>query len=213
MDVAKLAPVEMASCVAANMIDLAAINAIRGKRVGVMGLGPAGIIAAQMMRAEGAAEIIGLDIDERRRSYALAKGIVNRAINPAGEDGKALPFRAREDRNALIEIGIDCAGFPAALQYLMDHTRDIVTIFALQHGPVSFMGRPPGHHAALKLFGYPGRDFACGNYAARAVAKGEVDLSLTISHTMRLEEYGRAMQLIETQQALKVMFTFDERDW
>lgn len=214
MDVKKLAPVEMASCVAANILDLKAMNVtIKGKRAGVMGLGPAGLIAAQMLRAEGVAEIIGLDIVEKRRAYALSTGQVDRTIDPAGEEGKSLPVRNREDPNAPIEIGIDCAGFPTAIQYLMDHTRDIVTLFAVQHGPVQFMIRPPGVHQGLKLIGYPYRNYECGEYAAKLVADGQLDLSLLVSHVMRLEEYDRAIELIERHEALKIMFIFDERDW
>ena len=214
MDVKKLAPLEMASCVAANFIDLKAMNVeIRGKRAGVMGLGPAGLIAAQMFRAEGASEVVGFDINERRRDYAVASGQVDRGIDPTGDDGNALPIRDRSDPNAAIEIGIDCAGAPAALQYLMDHTRDIVTIFAVQHGPVQFMVRPPGVHQALKLFGYPYRSFACGDYAAQRVADGSLDLGLLVTHSLRLEQYDQAMELIEKQEALKVMFTFAETDW
>jgi threonine dehydrogenase-like Zn-dependent dehydrogenase len=212
-DPARLAPFEMAACVAATMIDLNAMDAIRGKRTAVIGLGPAGIIAAQMLRADGAAQVVGLDVDSRRRDYALAKGIVDKAINPIGEDGKGLPYRRRGDANALIETGVDCAGAPAAISYLMDHTRDIVSLFAVQHGAVEFRGWSLGHHQGLKLHGYPGRDYECGEYTLRQVAGDKIDLSLTVSHTMRLEEYPQALALIQSQQALKVMFTFDERDW
>jgi threonine dehydrogenase-like Zn-dependent dehydrogenase len=213
MDIAKLAPVEMASCVAASILDLEAMDAIKGKKTAVAGLGPAGLIAAQMLRAEGASEVIGLEIDEGRRDYAVSSGQVDRAIDPTGEDGRSLPFRRRGDPNPVIETSIDCAGVPAAIEYLMDHTRNVVTLFANQLGPVEFRGFFLGHHQGLKLHGYAGRDFQCGEYAAEKVASGDIDLSLVVSHRMRLEEYDRALDLIKSQQALKVLFTFDERDW
>jgi threonine dehydrogenase-like Zn-dependent dehydrogenase len=214
MEVPKLAPFEMATCVAANALPLKQINAIAGRKAGVMGLGPAGIIAAQWLRAEGATQVIGLDVDARRREYALAKGIVDRAINPIGEDGKALPFRNRDSRGAPeIEIGMDCAGVGAAISYLMDHTRYLVSLFAVQHDPVEYRGWGLGHHSGLIVYGAGSRTFEVGEYAQSVVASNKVDLSLTISHTMRLDEYPKALELIRTQQALKVMFTFDERDW
>ena len=65
----------------------------------------------------------------------------------------------------------------------------------------------------LKLLAHQGRDVACGDYAVRRVAGGYIDLSLTVSHTMRLEAYDKAVRMIGAQQSLKVMFEFDERDW
>jgi threonine dehydrogenase-like Zn-dependent dehydrogenase len=211
MDVAKLAPVEMASCVAANMLDLKAMNAIEGKRAGVIGLGPAGLIAAQMLRAEGAAEVIGFEVNAGRREHALSTGVVDRAIDPTSEEGQSVPLRRQP--GAIMDISVDCAGAPAAITYLMDHTEELVSLFAVQHGPVQFEGWPPGRHMSLKLLGYPGRDFECGDYVVRRVASDYIDLSLCVSHTMRLDEYARAVGLIKSQKSLKVMFEFDERDW
>lgn len=211
MEPAKLASIEMATCVAACILDLKAMKAIEGKKTGVIGLGPAGLIAVQMLKAEGAAEIIGLDIDEKRREYAVSSGQVDCAINPLGEDGRNLPLR--RNRNAAIETGMDCAGAPAAIEYLLDHTRNIVILFATAHGPVEFEGGAAGRHGGLKLHGCAGRDFESGEYAVRRVANGDIDLSLLVSHRMRLEEYDKAMELIKSQQALKVLFMFDERDW
>jgi threonine dehydrogenase-like Zn-dependent dehydrogenase len=212
MAVAQLAPVEMAICVAANMFDLKYMNAIKGKRVGVMGLGPAGLIAAQMLRAEGAKEVVGLDIEEKRRTYAISTGQVDDAIDPQGEDGRKRPYR--RSRNAgVIETGIDCASVPEAIEYLMDHTRDLVSLFAVQHGPVEFRGWPLGHHQGLKLHGTPNRSYACGDYVVSMIESGKLHLNLLISHRMRLGEYHKAIELISSREAVKVLFTFDEKDW
>jgi len=209
MDVAKLAPFEMATCMAANIIDLKAIAAIEGKKVAVIGLGPAGLIGAQMLRAEGAAEVIGLEIDAGRRKYAVSSGLVDWAIDPLGDDGKDLPCRS----STPIDTGIDCAGRPAAIEYLMDHTKNVVSFFAVQLGPFEFKGGAMERHEGLDLRRHPGRNFKCGEYTVQAIASGKIDLSLTISHRMRLADYDKAMELIKSHQALKVLFTFDERDW
>jgi threonine dehydrogenase-like Zn-dependent dehydrogenase len=209
----KVAPLEMAACIATTMVDLVRLDAIRGKRTAVAGLGPAGLITAQLLRAEGAAEVIGIEVDEKRRAYALEKGAVDRAINPIGEDGKALPTRNRWNGAATIDVSVDCSGAPAGITYLMDHTSHIVSLFAVQHGPVEYRGWGLGLHLGLWLLGYRGRDVESGDYAARMIADGAIDLGITVSHTMRLEDYDKAIELIRTQQALKVLFTFDERDW
>jgi threonine dehydrogenase-like Zn-dependent dehydrogenase len=174
-----------------------------------MGLGPAGLIGAQMLKAEGAAEVIGMDIDKGRREYAVSSGLVNRSIGPPGDDGKNLPLRP----STPIDTGIDCAGRPAAIEYLIDHTKDIVSFFAVQLGPFEFKGGTMERHEGLNLRRHPGRNFECGEYTLEVIANSKIDLSLVISHKMRLEDYDKAMKLIKSHQALKVLFTFDERDW
>lgn len=205
MEPLKLAPVEMGACLAANMLELKAMNAIEGKRVAVSGLGPAGLIGAQMLRAEGAAEVIGIEPNAKRREYALSIGVVDRVINPLSEDGKALPLR-RGGSPAVIDVGLDCAGARASAQYLMDHTREIVSFFAVQREAYSFEGWWVGQHQGLKVFGTPDRHPGCGDYVVRKVKSGSIDLSLTVSHTLEMAEYGQAIQLIKSQQALKVAF-------
>ena len=211
MDVAKLAPVEMATCVAANILDLKQMNAVEGKIAAVLGLGPAGLIAAEMLRSEGAAEIVGVEVNQSRREYALSQGIVDRVIDPTSNEGKSLPLR--RTGNSVFDIAIDCAAAVPGVQYLMDHTENVVSLFATQNKPYEFRAFGVGPHMGLKLHGHPGRNFECGEYAVRRVKNGLIDLSKTISHTMRLEEYGKALEMIRDKQCLKVLFTFDERDW
>jgi threonine dehydrogenase-like Zn-dependent dehydrogenase len=203
MEPLKLAPVEMATCVSANILDLKAVGAIEGRRCGVSGLGPAGLIAAQMLRAEGADEVIGVEPSAARRQYALDKGIVDRAVDPVGENGKALPLR---NQPGAIQVAMDCAGAKASVQYLMDHTKDIVSLFAVQREPYTFAGWSVGLHQGLKLFGTPGRTPPAGEHAVRRVRSGQIDLSLTVSHRMRLEDYNQALALMKSQEALKVAF-------
>jgi len=209
MDPLKLAPMEMASCVAANMVELRQFNAIEGRRAGVSGLGPAGLIAAQMLRAEGAEEVIGIEVDAQRADYALSVGVVDRVVDPDGDSGDALPY-ARQP--GAIEVGVACAGYRPAVQYLMDHTTDIVSLFAVQREPYSFNGWAVGHHQGLKLFGTPDRTPLSGEYAVRRVRNGSLDLSLTISHTMSLAEYDEALRMIAAHEAMKVAFRPQELD-
>jgi len=53
------APLELAMCVGASFRMLKQMDAVRGRCFGVTGLGPAGLIAVQMAKAEGAAWVAG----------------------------------------------------------------------------------------------------------------------------------------------------------
>ena len=113
------------------------------------------------------------------------------------------PLDARFDTLALAGRR---AGYRPAVQYLMDHTSDIVSLFAVQREPYSFEGWAVGRHQGLKLFGTPDRTPLSGEYAVRRVRNGSVDLRLTISHTMSLRDYDEALRLIANHQAMKVAF-------
>jgi len=203
----KVAPMEMASCVAANVMDLKSMTSLDGKRCGVSGLGPAGLIAAQMLRGEGASEVIGVEINPERGQYALDKGIIDRWVDPTGPSGKALPVRRNYGSpEGAIQVTIDCAGAKAAVQYMMDHTSEYVSLFAVQREPYSYEGWATGRHQGLKLCGHTGRHPGSGHYAVRRVRAGSLDLSLTVSHCMTFDQYNEAMALIKAQKALKVAF-------
>ena len=218
VDHAKMAPVEMAMCVGANIMDLKAYDAINGKRTGVIGLGSAGLIAALMLRAEGAAEVVGLDIDQARRDYATAHGIVDVALDPNGADGQALPLRNDSPASLVanpetaLDVSMVCTPAVAAAQFMMDRTRDIVSLFATQHAAYEFRAFYVGHHHGLKLFSYPGSSPASSKYAVAMVEEGNLDLSPIVTHTMPfgLEEFIAAMGLIKAQQSLKILFLFDD---
>jgi hypothetical protein len=74
---------------------------VGGRRVGIMGLGPAGLIAAQMARAEGATEVVGFDLNPKRREHALTCGL-NAAYDPRTAEANAVPLR--HDKSALDSI-------------------------------------------------------------------------------------------------------------
>jgi threonine dehydrogenase-like Zn-dependent dehydrogenase len=84
-----------------------------GKRVGVSGLGPAGLIAVQALKARGAAEVVAFDIDERRLALARELGadvivepdMLERAIRRATQ---SLQLADQLTRGA--DAVIDCVG-------------------------------------------------------------------------------------------------------
>ena len=67
-------------CVGATFLMLKGMNALGAKRFGITGLGPAGLIAAQMARAEGATEVIGFDLSPSRRDYAASFCVVRGSL-------------------------------------------------------------------------------------------------------------------------------------
>lgn len=120
-----------------------------------------------------------------------------------------LMIESNDPDDGIVEVEVTGQGVP----YLMDHTKDIVGFFAVQLGLFEFKEGAMERHEGLHLRRHPGRNFECGEYTRKIISEGKIDLSLAVSHRMRLKEYDKAMELIKSHQALKVLFTFDERDW
>ena len=193
------ASIELAMCVGATFLMLKQMDVLRGRRVGITGLGPAGLIALQMARAEGASEVIGFDLSAERRERALIVGA------DATYDSRAdlsTTFPVRPGPPAL-QTGIDCVGAKASVEFLMDRTADVVALFGVQREDYTFT---PRHYSQLRLCGYPGHSRAAAEYAVGLLECEQLDLAPLVTHHLPLEDYGRGIDLLEAQQAIKICF-------
>lgn len=193
------APVELAMCVGATFLMLRERNLLKGRQIGVMGLGPAGLIAAQMAHAEGATEVIGFEVAAHRRGYGLLRGRLQGAFDPQAVNANDFP--SRPSRPALDGI-VDCVGAKASVEWAMDHAREWVALFGVQREEYVFAPR----HYTLHLLGYPGHSRAAAEYAVGLMEQGKLNLALLVTHQMPLERYAEGIDLLERQEAIKVCF-------
>ena len=187
------APIELAMCLGVTFLTLEEMAALRGKRVGVMGLGPAGLVAVQMARANGASSVVGFDLSSSRRELSLTLG-ADEAFDP--KETKIGP--------RTLDTSVDCVGARSTIEWLMDHTADTVAIFGVQRDDVAFSPRHWG--SGLRLCGYRRHSRQAAEYAVNMMAQGELDLAPLVTHRLRLEEYAEAIDLLEKQEAIKVCF-------
>lgn len=189
------ASIELAMCISTTILDLKQANALHGKRVGIGGLGPAGLVAAQLARAEGAKEVIGFEVSAVRRAFA--ERFMDRVVDSSAPEGQTFPNRYQA---GALDVSIDCVGARVVAQYLMDHTREIVAFFGVQREDFTY------RHGSLKLFGYLGHFRASAEYTVARLIDGSLDLACLSSKQMRLEEYAEGTALLQSQQALKITY-------
>ncbi len=194
------APVELAMCVGSSFLMLKRFDALAGKRVGVMGLGPAGLIAVQMARAEGASSVIGFDLSPQRRSVAMRCG-ADEVFDSREVTEAQVPCRWQRP---VIDTAIDCVGAAATVEWIMDHTLEVVALFGVQREPYRF--QPQHYFPPLVLCGYPGHSRTAAEYAVSLLASGLLDLMPLITHRLPLERYADGIDLLERQEAIKVCF-------
>ncbi|HSV72961.1 MAG TPA: zinc-binding dehydrogenase [Chthonomonadales bacterium] len=193
------APVELAMCVGSVFLLLREMKAIAGRRFGVMGLGPAGLVALQMARAEGAGAVVGFDLAPDRRERALALGAAA-AYDPREAPEAELPARPAWPG---LHTTVDCVGAKASVEWAMDRTADVVALFGVQREDYTFAVR---HYGGLRLCGYRGHSREAAEYAVGLIERGLLDLSPLVTHHLPLERYAEGVDLLERQEAVKVCF-------
>jgi len=189
------ASLELAMCVATAMLSLRDTGAIAGQRFGVSGLGPAGLIALQMARAEGASEVLGFDPIAQRRELALALG-ADACFDPTTVSDAEITPRAGMD------AGIDCHGARESVEWLMDHTAKTVALFGVQREDYTYALR----HAGLWVLGYRGHFRESAEYARDLIAAGTLDMAAFSRVSLPLERYGEGIDLLDQRKALKICY-------
>jgi threonine dehydrogenase-like Zn-dependent dehydrogenase len=195
----RVASLELAMCVEVSFQTLAAQGGITGRRIGLAGLGPAGLVATQLARAHGAGEVLGIDPVASRRDLALQLG----AHRAAAPDPSAWP--AERDAATALDDAIDLTGVPASIEFLMDRTRRCVTLFGVLREEVRFGTRHlfgPG----LALVGYADHNRAAAETALGFIKTGQLDLSALITHRLPFSRYAEAVDLLRRKEAIKVLF-------
>jgi threonine dehydrogenase-like Zn-dependent dehydrogenase len=194
----QIASLELAMCVEVSFQQLARLGGISGRRIGLAGLGPAGLLAVQLARAHGAAEVLGIDPVADRRELALNLG-ADRTMAP---DAAAWPASRRE---GALDDAIDLTGVPASIEFLMDRTRRCVALFGVLREEVRFASRHlfgPG----LILMGYGDHNRAAAETALRFIAEGKLRLDPLVTTTLPFSRYGEGVELLHTKKAIKVLF-------
>ncbi len=184
------ASLELGMCVGGTFLDLNRSTSLAGKIVGVSGLGGAGLLAAQYAKAEGAAEVVGFELDPGRAESAARFG-VDRIVDP----------RQAGDKRYL-DVAIDCVGARASIELLLGLTKEIVAIFGVQREPVTF----PAMAGNLKLFGMPQHSKPAAEYALAHVTAGRVSLRGLIGAELSLAEYEKGVQLLKKREVIKVCY-------
>ena len=192
-----IASLELAMCVQVCFAPLLTLDTVRGKRFGVSGLGPAGLVAVQMAKAYGAREVIGIDPVEARRKAAAALG-VTRVIAP---DPTA--FAAGRTTPEALDAAMDCTGVKPSIEFLMDRTREAVAVFGVLREDVSFGWR---HWPGLALLGARSHSREGAERALELVKRGQLTLRPLVTHTLPFTRYAEGVDLLRRKQAIKVCF-------
>ena len=175
-----------------------ALGDVAGKRVGVVGLGPAGMIALQMVRAEGAGAVVAIDLVPERLELARSLG-ADQVVRI--EPGAAPAELEREP----LQASIDCTGAAQGMQVALDHTVDgPVSPFGVIHGEAIYTTRHWRNRTSIAPRVAPAeRDAA---YVTGLWAAEKLDTEVLIGARLPFERYDEGVKLLLAKQALKVCY-------
>lgn len=194
----EIASLELAMCVEVSFQQLASLGGIKGKRIGIAGLGPAGLLGVQMARAHGVAEVVGIDPMPERRDLAFELG-AHLVLDPVNDE-----WPASRSEGAL-DDAIDMTGIPTSIEYLMDRTRRAVALFGVLREEVRFTSRQmfgPG----LILMGYADHNRKAAETALQMIVDGQLKLAPLVSQTMSFRDYETGVELLRQKKAIKILF-------
>ena len=193
-----VAPLELAMCLQVSFDQLLALGPLEGQRFGVGGLGPAGLIAIQLAKAYGVAEVVGFDPLPERRSQALELG-ADRALAPDPDQ-----FAADRFADASLDVALDCTGYKSAIQFLMDRTRRALAIFGVLREAIEF--EPRHRRGAFALLGYGEHNRGAAERAMDHIASGRIKLRPLIGPFLPLSFYAEGVELLRQKKAIKIGF-------
>lgn len=194
----EIASLELAMCVEVSFQQLASLGGIKDRRIGIAGLGPAGLLGVQMARAHGAAEVVGIDPMPERRDLAFELG-AHLVLDPVNDE-----WPASRSEGAL-DDAIDMTGIPASIEYLMDRTKRAVALFGVLREEVRFTSRQmfgPG----LILMGYADHNRKAAETALQMIVDGQLKLAPLVSQTMSFRDYEAGVELLRQKKAIKILF-------
>lgn len=169
-----------------------------GEQVVVFGAGPIGLAAVAALADRGVADVIAVDLSERRLALARALG-AGATLNPAREDVWA-GIRARHGETSLLgapmaasDAYVEASGAPAVIGEILQHARGEarVSVVALHREPVpvSFLLVMMKQLTLRGAMEYP------ADFGETLALLARRDLAPMITHRFPLERFGEALAL------------------
>ncbi len=197
---------EPAACVVRCVAERSPISP--GDVVLVQGPGTMGLIATQVAKAMGAAKVIvtGITTDEWRFEIAKAVG-ADLTIDVLTEKNAVDVVRGETDC-AGADVVIEASGSAAARRQALEFVKTTghVTLLGTQ-GTNTDLYLDHVVEKELTMSGSWGTLPSTWVMTLRMMASGQLDVKPLITHRIPLDEWEKGFELMETQKAIKVLFT------
>jgi len=188
-----------------NAVDTVLAEDVAGKSVLVAGCGPAGLFSVGVAAASGATLVVATDLEPYRLELARRMG-AHVTLDARTED-VVRQVLARTDGKG-VDVFCEVSGSEHALR---DGLRALTpggraSLLGLYSSSVTVDLNDLVIFKGITVYGVTGRKmFSTWHKVANFLASGTVDVSPVITHTLRLEEFEQAMELMQSGKCGKIV--------
>jgi threonine 3-dehydrogenase len=190
-----------------NAVHTVLSGAIAGQTVAVTGCGPIGLFSIAVAKACGAARIFAIEPNAQRRELARTLG-ASVLLDPADKTMEQQLLDATDGNG--VDVLLEMSGHPAAIAQGLRLLRmgGRASLLGIPAKPVELDLANALIFKGATMHGINGRKMYETWYQAEALIRDSgIDLSPVITHRLPLAEFDRAMQLLESGEASKILLT------
>ncbi|XP_011081820.1 alcohol dehydrogenase-like 1 [Sesamum indicum] len=188
------------------------VNVKKGSTVAVIGLGAVGLGAVKGAQIQGAAKIIGIDINELKQEKAKAFGITE-FINPKLSDRSVSELIKEATGGLGVDYCIECTGVPALLNEAIEGSKvGLGTVVLIGAGleksvELNYIPLLCGRTVRGSIYGGVRAQSDLPKIVEKCVNK-EIDLDHLITHEVSLAEINKAFEYMKHPDCVKVVIKF-----
>jgi threonine 3-dehydrogenase len=192
-----------------NAVHTAMAGPVQGRSFLITGLGPIGLMAAEVCKTLGAARVVGTEVSSYRIGLA-EKVRVDRVLNPKTNDLDAeLGRLAPGGFDAVLEM----SGHPSSLELAVRHVRPggRISLLGIFHENGQCVKVNDLVFKGVEVQGIVGRKlYQTWDQMSCLLLDKKLDVSAVVTHELHYTEFEKAMQLMQKGEAGKVVFRFDD---
>jgi threonine 3-dehydrogenase len=192
-----------------NAVHTAMAGPLAEQTVLITGMGPIGLFAVSICKANGASKVICTEPSPFRTELALKVG-ADVVLSP--KEGN-LAERIQNLVPGGVDASLEMSGNPAALQLAIGATRPggRISLLGLYGDAIEPVDMNAIIFKGIDFQGIVGRRiWQTWEQMGRLLVSGKLNLDPVITHEMHYTEFQKAMELMKAGQAGKVVFTFAE---
>jgi threonine 3-dehydrogenase len=191
-----------------NAVHAATAGPLKDNAIAIFGLGPIGLCAVGIAKAEGAAAVYGVEPNPYRRQLAQRMG-----ATAVFEPTEATVAKIRKANSGVgVDVVLEMSGHPVAIQAGLEvlHSGGWMSLLGLGDRPVTLDLNDLVVTKGITIYGIFGRKiWDTWERTSTYLSSGKVDVSPLITHRYPLEDFDEAMAQMKSGRSGKVVLLPD----